>query len=183
MNMGKNVMTARQVIRQVATTGYKKTSMQSIADALNISRQALYKKFGSKSVCYEWAIHTYLSDMYQRIFNELSSTTQAPMESLKNAFDIFIGESIETVNNTYGTEVLDVILEYTHSSDEDWPLRFRSRLADFLSRHKLIRNMSPSGIAMVLISSGKGLLLQEKSKDQFSKDMEYMIVSLLEFDN
>ncbi len=34
--------------------------MEEIARAVGLSRQSIYKKFGSKEACYTWALKTYM---------------------------------------------------------------------------------------------------------------------------
>ena len=125
---------AKQLLLTFASNGFQKTSMQGLANGAGLSRQSIYKKFGSKEKCYEWVIHTYLSNMYSRIFRTLEDRSLEPDEGLMKTFDIFVGNSIEIISNAHGSEVLDDTLKTAHSSIEDWPLRFRTRLADYLTR-------------------------------------------------
>ena len=170
---------ARKLLIAFATYGFQKTSMQHLAAAAGLSRQSVYKKFGSKEKCYEWVLNTYLADMYTRIFQELDDDQSAPEQVLIKVFDIFIGDAVEIIKNESGTEVLDDALKMTHSSEEDWPLRFRSRLAGFLSRKKLTSHNNAPGIAYTLISAGKGLLVEESSRDSFTKNMTLIICSVI----
>lgn len=170
---------AKDILATFAQYGFRKTSMEDIARAAGVSRQSIYKKFGSKEKCYEWTIHTYLSGMYARIFAALSNEDLPPLRTLINVFDILIGEAVEIVRNSHGTEILNDALQATHSSEEDWPLRFRARLADFLERHNYASSEKATGTAFALISAGKGLLLEETSREQFLEDMTVIIESVV----
>lgn len=177
--MKEDTRAAIDVLGEVAKRGYQKTSMQNIADAMEISRQALYKRYGAKEHCYEWAIHTYMAYNYQRMFLELSNYEDEPLDGLLNAFDIFIGESIELVNYEYGMKVFDDVLVATHASKEDWIIRFQGRMAEFLVLHKFVPAECAVGIAKVLISASKGALIEKKTKEQFSYDMKEMVQSVI----
>lgn len=169
---------ARDVLETFAHYGFRKTSMEDIARSVGVSRHSIYKKFGSKEVCYEWAVNTYLADMYARIFDTLDNNNLLPLHRLTTVFEIFMGEAIDLVKHAHGTEILDATLEAAHTSREDWPLRFRTRLGQFLEQSRL----APAASAFVLISASKGLLLEEPSRAQFSEDM-YRIINTIVSDH
>lgn len=170
---------AKDLLATFAQYGFQKTSMEDIACAAGMSRQSIYKKFGSKDKCYEWTLHTYLSGMYSRIFAALGNDDLPPLRTLINVFDILIGEAVEIVRNPHGTEIFDDALKAVHSSEEDWPLRFRARLADFLERNGYASSDRAYGMAFALISAGKGLLLEEASREQFLDHMTLIIKSVV----
>lgn len=169
---------AKSVLITFARYGFKKTSMQDIADAAGVSRQSVYKKFGSKEQCYQWVIRTYLIDMYSRIFAALDKDELPVAHTLLKVFEIFILESVEIVNHPHGTLILDDALKAANNSDEDWPLRFRARLADYLSRHKLTSADKAQGVAFTLIYAGKGLILEGRNNDEFYREMPLIINSI-----
>ncbi|UTW56499.1 TetR/AcrR family transcriptional regulator [Kordiimonas sp. SCSIO 12610] len=173
-------MNAKDILAAFAQYGFRKTSMQDIANAAGVSRQSIYKKFGNKENCYNWTINTYLSGMYGRIFELLNNEEMPPMFTLTKVFDILIGEAIDIVNNGHGTEILDDTLEITYSSHEDWPIRLRARMADFLYRNGYASTAEEGGgKAFVMISAGKGLLLEAKSRDIFQQDMRQILEAML----
>lgn len=176
--LDKNGQMARNILTAFAESGFKKTSMEGIAQASGISRQSVYKRFKTKANCYEWTIDTYLSNMYRRIFSTLNNNELSPEAVLDNVFDILIGEAVEIIQNTNGAQVLNDVLKATHTSEEDWPLRFKSRLADFIEKNGYASSEKASGVAFALISAGKGLLLEEASRESFHKDMKLIIKSV-----
>lgn len=170
---------AKELLMTFAVYGFQKTSMQKLASSADLSRQSIYKKFGSKDRCYEWVIHTYLTNMYTQIFEILDSENLDPVQGLMKTFDVFIGNAVEVIANPHGSKVLDDTLKATHSSVEDWPLRFRTRLANYLTRNGLATTENALGIAYALISAGKGLLLEEASRESFTKNMTIIINSII----
>lgn len=170
---------AKSILASFAHHGFQKTRMQDIAHAIGISRQSVYKRFGSKERCYHWSIQTYLANMYKQIFSTLNRHDLSARQRLALAFDILIGGGVETIDNSHGAEVFYDILKATHASEEDWPLRFRARLADFLQENHLARPDNALGMAFALISAGKGLLLETASRAQFMNDINIIITSLV----
>ncbi|UTW45295.1 TetR/AcrR family transcriptional regulator [bacterium SCSIO 12696] len=176
--INKEAQMAKDVLIAFAQRGFQKTSMEDIARAASLSRQSIYKKFGSKEKCYQWSIRTYLANMYTQIFATLGSSDDNSLSTLLNAFDISMGESIDVVSNPNGTEVMDDVLEETWASEEDWPLRYRSRLAEFLEQNNYAPGNRADGVAFALICSAKGLLLEESSREKFLEKMTLIIESI-----
>lgn len=174
---------ARDILTTFGQYGFRKTSMEDIGRAAGVSRQSIYKKFGSKERCYEWTLHTYLADLYTRIFSILSQDNPAPLQTLVRVFDILIGEAVDIVSNPHGPQVYNDALKATHASEEDWPLRLKTRLAEFLKRHRLVSSDKAAGVAYALISASKGLLLEEDTREDFLKNMTLIIKSVLHFEH
>jgi len=171
-------VTARRVLATFAQYGFKKTAMDDVAKAMGVSRQSVYKRFGNKVLCYAWVIDTYLGDIYGRAFTALAKDDVRAEETLQTVFDILIGEAIDIINLAHGTEVLDDCLQAAEASPEDWLLGFRARLADYLARHQVVPAEKAPGIAFVLMSAGKGLLLQGNTRAQFHQDIRLIIDSV-----
>ena len=158
--------------------------MEDIAKSAGVSRQSLYKKFGSKEACYRWTVNAHMADMYQRIFHALDDDA-VPFETLRRVFDIFIGEAIDLVSQAHGVAFLDEAVKAAHTSDQDWPVQFRARLGDFLFRNGFVSSEEAGPkMAFVLLSAGKGLLLeasslQNFSEAQFREDMKQILEAAL----
>lgn len=174
-----DIVMARSILTLFTKLGFKKTTMQDIANATNLSRQSIYKKYGSKDKCYQWSISMYLTDIYTRMFEVMNIDDGQVLDILHDVFKIFIGEAVEIVNHEYGTEVLDVVLKATFNAEEDWHVRFTNRLALFLEKKKCVSKERSLGISMTLISASKGLLLVEPTEEQFRFDMDIIFKSVL----
>lgn len=174
----QETMMAKQLLLTFALNGFQKTSMQDLARSAGLSRQSMYKKFGTKEQCYQSVINIYLDNMYCQIFQILADESLAPHQGLMKVFDVFVGNAVEVISNAHGSKVLDDTLKATHSSTQDWPLRFRTRLANYLIQHKLATSENALGVAYTLISAGKGLLVEESSRDSFTKNMAFIINSI-----
>ncbi|MCH4891249.1 TetR/AcrR family transcriptional regulator [Acidaminobacter sp. JC074] len=178
--MNKNdIVMARSILTLFTKLGFKKTTMQDIANVTGLSRQSVYKKYGSKSACYEWTVNMYLTDIYMRMFEVMNKNEGDVLNVLHEVFRIFIGEAVEIVNHNHGTEVLDVVLKATFSSEEDWHVRFTNRLAQFLDKNKCVSKEKAFGVSITLISASKGLLLVEPTEEQFRFDMDIIFRSVL----
>jgi len=169
---------AAKVLAAFANAGFKKTSMEDIAKAMSLSRQSVYKRFGSKTEVYAWAIDCYLADVYSRSMALLEQVGERPEQVLLEAFEVLIGEALSIIDTPFGTQVLDDSLKAGRESQHDWPLRFRAKLAAFLTDHQLASSDKSYGLAFVMVAAGKGVLLEKKSYDQFIQDMQLIIESI-----
>jgi AcrR family transcriptional regulator len=170
---------AKNLLLEFAKVGKKKMSMKDIASISGVSRQAIYKKFGTKEKCYEYILHIYIEDLYKRIFEKLESKENEPKEVLFDIFNIFLGESIEVVKKEFGTEILDDCLKYVHVSQDDWHIRFKSRLTNYLISNKLIEIEKAEARSLALILASKGLLLEKQDIEAFQTDLKIIIDNLI----
>lgn len=178
MDQQKKQEIAKKVLLQFAQYGFRKTSMADIAEVAGVSRQSIYKKFGTKEQCYDWTIDTYLQALYSEMFTLLERDDLPPMQVLAMVFDIFIGQTVETVSKPHGMELYRDSLRLTCGSDQDWPLRFKARLADFLLRHRFATEATATGLAFTLIYSGKGLLMEGGTREKINHDMGLIFATI-----
>lgn len=179
MSRNLELKIAKQLLLEFAKVSFKKISMKDIANISGVSRQAIYKKFGTKEKCYEYILHIYIEDLYQRIFSTLESKQKEPEDVLFDVFNIFLGESIEVVKNEYGTEILDDCLRYVHTSQDDWHIRFKSRLTTYLVSNKVIEPEKAEARALALILASKGLLLEKQNLEDFQTELKIIINNLI----
>lgn len=171
---------AKAILFVFAQYGFRKTSMEEIGRAANLSRQSIYNKFGSKKNCYTWATNAYLDEMYGRIFAVLNSNTITPNLALSSVFYDLVGESIDLVSNQYGTEVFRGAIDASYASEQDWPLRFRARLGDFLYRHHLAKSSEMGKVkAFALIAASKGLILEYRDREKAKADMMIIVKGII----
>lgn len=176
----KNVNFPKLVLRKFAVDGYKKTSMKEVAEIIGVSRQAIYNRFKSKDICYQWAINSYLSEMYLNIFKILNTQCENPMKTLTDVFELLIVEAVDLVKHEYGRKVFDDALISNAKSDEDWTIRLITRLGTFLYGHGFTSSENDgSKKAFVLIAAGKGLLLESTSKQKSREDIQTILYCIL----
>lgn len=178
----KELELAKTIIQAFTQTGYKGMTVKGLSQAIHLSRQTIYKRFGTKEDAYIWSIDSYLSDVYNRIFKYLSTSEYEAQETLEKVFSILIGESIEIIKAEYGPQVLDDVLRGSYESNQDWHVRFINRLASYLAETKCTSVEKSFGIAMTLTAASKGLLLIEPSEEEFNADMKIILKSVLNVD-
>ncbi|MGC6517245.1 MAG: TetR/AcrR family transcriptional regulator [Candidatus Puniceispirillaceae bacterium] len=81
----KDAYIAEIALQQISKFGFRKTTMQDVADAANISRQTLYNHVANKNDLLKLVAHHYFEDIIQRCETDLKQAT-----SLSDVFDSFI---------------------------------------------------------------------------------------------
>ena len=94
--------------------------MYDIANALGVSRQSVYKRFGSKLNTYQWALDSYLAAIHNNIFRVLGRKDEATLTVLIHVFEILISDAIDLVRNPHGKDVLTDALKSLRHSNHHW---------------------------------------------------------------
>lgn len=81
----KDAYIAEIALQQIAKFGFRKLTMQDVADAANISRQTLYNHVANKNDLLKLVAHHYFESIIQRCEADLNQAT-----NLSDAFDSFI---------------------------------------------------------------------------------------------
>jgi AcrR family transcriptional regulator len=162
----------RAVMLVFAQYGFRKTSMEDIARAANLSRQSIYKKFGSKEACYDAILRAYLANIYESVFTLFDTETEDPLHTLEQVFDTVSGDSLEFARTPHGTELMETALRAAASWPENWPQAYQDRLAGFLCRHGFAATEDRcADIAHVLITAARGALITAPTHQAFCDDM------------
>ncbi len=169
----------RAVVTAFAQYGFRKTSMEDIARAANLSRQSIYKKFGSKEACYDWALRGYMTGLYKEVFAQLSRKTDTPLDTLRAAVDTMVGEGVEFSQIAHGSEMLDAAMKAVEAAPGDLRAEYTEHMAQFLLRYDLAANLKQGrDLAHVVITASRGALLNAVTRQAFSDDMERVLHTL-----
>ncbi|WP_051927406.1 TetR/AcrR family transcriptional regulator [Ruegeria halocynthiae] len=170
----------RDIISVFAQNGFCKTSMEDIAQAVGLSRQSIYKKFGSKEACYNWSLKTYMTNVYTRVFAILEEMDGPPQDILERVFDAVVGDGVDLAKTPHGVKLVEDSLEVAASQKENWPECYRIRLSEFLLRSGFASSPEQGqDIAHLLVTASRGALVVASSRQDFSEDMRRIIKTVL----
>ena len=161
----KNVLTA------FAQYGFRKTSMEDLARASGLSRQTLYKRFGSKEAVRDWALGSFCEDMLERSLAELTEDHSDPKRKIANVFDRWAGDQVELVTHApHGAELLEMAAEMFGNADQDPAALLEGGLASFFVEQGLSEDaQKASDAAYTLIVASKGLLLKARTPVEYQQ--------------
>jgi AcrR family transcriptional regulator len=147
--------------RAFATYGYRKTSMNDIADAAGMSRPAVYQYFRNKDDIFRRLVQFY----YDRATEQIAIAFEAGrpvISTMHEAFHAQVGELFETLlNSPHGMELLDTGEQTAADIKEAGEERLRALFAGWLRREAEAGHVhlpdTPEQVADVILTALKGL--------------------------
>ncbi|MBO0853189.1 MAG: TetR/AcrR family transcriptional regulator [Nocardia sp.] len=145
--------------------GYRKTSMEDVARAADISRPGLYLMFGSKQQLFATAVTHALDGSIAAVTQILTDLTRPVRDRLLDAFDQWTGRYIGTMSR----EVNALVEEYRDLLGPivtDYPAQFAALVETALAGSP---NTAPrsAAIAQTLISTSIGIKQQVTTRAEF----------------
>ncbi|MCG7575046.1 TetR/AcrR family transcriptional regulator [Phaeobacter sp. CNT1-3] len=155
-----------------AQYGFRKTSMEDIARASDLSRQSIYKKFGSKEACYDQILLAYMSGIYGEVFAMLAAPTDTPVAVLEAVFERIGEDAVAFANTPHGPEVMEDALRHATKAPERWPAVFEENLAQFFHQHGFAASRAHADdIAFVMVTASRGSLIHAETVASYCADM------------
>ncbi|WP_405164488.1 TetR/AcrR family transcriptional regulator [Nocardia sp. NBC_01499] len=145
--------------------GYRKTSMEDVAQAADISRPGLYLLFGSKQELFTTAVTHALDGSIAAVAQVLAAPTRPVRDRLLDAFDQWTGRYIGAMSR----ELNAMVEEYSDLLGPvvtDYPARFATLLEAALAESP---NTAPrsAATAQTLISASIGIKHQVTTRAAF----------------
>ncbi|MFR0354934.1 TetR/AcrR family transcriptional regulator [Streptomyces sediminimaris] len=147
-----------------ARFGYRKTSMEAVARAADISRPGLYFLFSSKELLFRAAVTQVLERDIAAVEDVLGDTGRPLPERLVEAFDRWAGRYIGPLAREV-TEVIEANPGLLGEVAETAPRRFEELITDAIAAengHERAR-----AVARTMISASIGLKHQAPSREFF----------------
>ncbi len=160
-NVSKRDAILRSALQVFATYGFRKTSMNDIADSAGMSRAALYQHYRNKDDIFRSLTQLYYDTAAEDLSKALSAEKPVP-ELLQDAFETQIGDMIETlVRSPHGMELLDTGEKTTATIKQAGEDRLREIYAQWLERSaaegRVTLPDAPEQVADVIMVGLKGL--------------------------
>ncbi|MDF3300366.1 TetR/AcrR family transcriptional regulator [Streptomyces tropicalis] len=167
----------RAVVLDAALTtfarfGYRKTSMEEVAQAAHISRPGLYFLFSSKEVLFRAAVTQALERDIAAVEHVLADTGHPLSERLVEAFDQWAGRYIGPLARDVA-EVVEANPDLLGEMVETVPRRFEELVTDAIAA-ETGREAAPA-VARTVISTSIGLKHQAPSREFFLERLKVAI--------
>jgi len=158
--------------------GFRKVSVEDLAEAARISKQGLYLYFQSKQELFLAAIQRYLDEGLVLVQAELDKPETPLLERLTGAMDAWFGRHL----TTFSKDSLDVIeTENALAAEEvrQYKTVFKAKLAKAISESpeycKQKNACTPNEISQVLLTCGLTWKEGDASRAEFTKAMRLCI--------
>lgn len=95
------------ILATFARYGYRKTSMEDLARATGVSRQALYNRFGSKAAVADWAAQQLIDTSLAQALRHLENPGATLVARLSNVLDVWVGQHMAMLRaSPHGIEIV-----------------------------------------------------------------------------
>jgi AcrR family transcriptional regulator len=140
--------------------GFRRVSMQDIAEAADVSRPALYLLFKSKEEIFIGVYEQWVDETLAEIERGMATAT-TPQEKIERAFEIWAVRPFEMmINSPEAKELVECSLGFAQTSLSRGYLKFESIIVPVLAtltrRHSVKTPLKSERIAHVLASAVRG---------------------------
>ena len=159
--------------------GYRKTSMEDVARAAEISRQALYGYFPDRDALFRECIKNDLESALAGVDEALANEKLAIGERIVQAFDEYVGRNVEKM----GTDFLDLgetARAILGTLFYDFGAAFEKKLGHAITRSSLVNTCKKTGVtpkqmAETLSCCSKGWKMRAKTRANFVAQMQVAV--------
>ena len=157
--------------------GFRKASMEDLAQAVGVTRQTLYNRFKNKEAVLDWAVDGYAKSAQERASAALRNSERPVETCLLNAFSIWVGEAVTLLHESpHGMEIVDRGMESLKRSDIDHHAIFEQSVVQFLLNRQVCSSLEQAAdITFLLDMAAKGLLLKSEDFSAFQDGMARVI--------
>jgi len=156
--------------------GFRKSSMEDLARATDLSRQTLYNRFKTKQAVLDWAVEGFIGKAREQASAALKDDA-SPATCLLNAFSRWMGDHVAILHDApHGAETMEMGIESLKRSDTDPHADFEKDVIRFLKDRGICKTRKQAADkAFLLLVSSKGLLLKSRSGEEFRSGMARII--------
>jgi AcrR family transcriptional regulator len=167
----RRVSVLDSALRVFARYGYRKTSMDDVARAADISRPGLYFYFSSKPELFRAAVEHALDDSVTAAQSALADPDRPLRDRLIEAFDHWSGRYVGPLSEEIGV-LIDANPELLGTMPVEYPNRFLAIVTDALSATPPAPTHIPPGdVARTLLSTAIGIKHDAQTREEFRTRM------------
>ncbi len=152
-----------------AQYGFRKTSVGDVATAVGLSRQSLYKKFGSKEELFQTIVKQYSEEVGLQALEILEEKTNKSKFRILRALDVIIGQHVDLMRNSvHGTELFQMGERVISAVGNGIMPQVMLKIADvILETHEARTKEQAEDDAFILYTLAKGLSLTAASYAEY----------------
>jgi len=167
-------------LEEFARFGFRRTSMVGLADAVGVSRQTLYNRFGNKESVLSWAVDGLVNHVREEAIAYLSTSQRSPNEVLQEVFWQWLGTiAVMLHKHQHAEEILGLSKAELARSQSDPLEGISNELGAYLLRKDLRANSTAaSDTAFSLVMAAKGLMHSSGSEAAFRSGMSRIVAGM-----
>ncbi len=183
MNDGKKLKYLQAARSVFLRYGYKRTNMTDIAEAVGVSRAALYLVFKNKEEIFVGVLERWVDEIITEVRKAVAPNLTAK-EKLELAFEIWAVRPFEIMcSSPESKELLECHLDFAQASLRAAYSKFEATIAPFIAASAPRRSnggcLAPERTAHILVSAVHGLKHTAKTSIELRQLIEELLVLAL----
>lgn len=164
-----------------ARTGFRKASMDDLARATGVSRQALYNRFGSKGALRDWATQSLIDRSLANAMRALDNPAAALVPRLLTALDAWVGQHMAMLRaSPHGIEVAPMAAATPDEAVRTAERKLVAAMANAIRRGGPGTAVARAGsLAQALCWTAKGLVHAAPDHAAFRRELESIVGAVL----
>lgn len=169
------------IVATFARYGLRKTSMEDVAAALGVSRQALYLRYGSKGALVEWAIGGVIDSSLAAALARIEQPTKTLAERLADALDAWAGRHMTALRaSPHGAEIVAMLQRDPPDSVRTAERRLVAAMAEAIRLSGPGSAVSRAGsMAQALCWTARGLAHAVPDHAAFRRQLDHIVGALV----
>ncbi len=152
--------------------GYRKTSMEDVAAAVGVSRQALYKKYASKDALFRALLENLILHSRQSALNALADDDAPPPARILAAFDAWHGHYVDMLRaSPHSSEIVEI----ADGEIREIALNAEAEIAEAVTKLLGRRSKWTADAAFTLFAASKGLMQKAETHQDYTDGMKRAI--------
>ncbi len=174
-------VSADALLAVAARGGFRKASMDDLAQATGVSRQALYNRFGSKAALTEWAIQSRIDRSLSEALRHLDNPAAALAARLLAALDAWVGQHMVMLRaSPHGIDVAPMAAPDAGEAVRAAERKLVAAMANAIRRGGPGTAVARAGsLAQALCWTAKGLVHAAPDETAFRRELESIIGAVL----
>lgn len=161
--------------------GFRKASMDNVADAVGLSRQAIYKRYGNKKSLFKAVVYECALAAFTGAQAALKDASLPIYQRFIVACDYAAGQYVEVLRaSPHGAEVIAAANIETADQVEDLRKEFHTLCVDTLMAEAVFRDVEDASKTIFVIDlASKGLLHTAKTHQEYLDGIKRVLSTVL----
>lgn len=174
-------ISADSFLATFARLGFRKASMEDLARAAGVSRQALYNRFGSKTALVDWTMKLLVDRSLAEALRSLDNPGATLAARLLAALDAWAGQHMTMLRaSPHGVEVAVMVAPEPGEAVRSAERKLVAAMAQTIRRSGPGALVSRAGsMAQALCWTAKGLVHAAPDHASFRRELELIVGALL----
>ncbi|NYF30502.1 MULTISPECIES: TetR/AcrR family transcriptional regulator [Sphingopyxis] len=169
------------IVATFARYGLRKASMEDIAAALGVSRQALYLRYGSKGALIGWATKALIDASLAAALASIEQPAKTLADRLVDALDAWVGRHMAALHaSPHGAEIVAMLQRDPSDAVRTAERRLVAAIAEAIRLSGPGSAVARAGsMAQALCWTARGLVHAVPDHASFRRQMEHIVGALV----